>query len=483
MCKHVRVIQSRYLSHPLYVNCGRCAACLQEKADRRAARIRRTGQKEDIQCFFITLTYKNEFIPYIYKSDIYVDDITYHFDHRLPIYRDMVIRRVPAFTRSRDGKVHRSWILNKKVNRKEIDHVWLKESISDDCSKMLPLKNQYNLDRVGICYFPDVQKFIKRLKQKLDRRYRYDTSKDYFEYYQCAEYGPTTFRPHFHLLIWTNKKLSIASFKDAVVASWPYASPSRTRRYIQHNYSAEEYVSTYINSGADIPKSFQKKPFIPKHTYSRGLGLDVFPQMVSDLSEQIYRGDVTYRLRRIRKGVLCTDTVVYPKYYINRLFPKFKGYSRLNTDEIQSIIERPEIVSYYSKTCNYDLDDVHTIKTRLINAYEKQHKLCGITRSEYADLFVRAWRAFSSNILKMSLTEPQKLKDWLEFYDNVYQFYGGSVDAPTLDFLWKFPLKELNGDFNTFSYRVADTEKQEGRYAEKMKKKKLNDYIINGFYT
>ena len=64
MCTHSKYVYNKYTRRKVLVPCGRCEACQQKKAALRANRIRNNVSNGYI-ALFITLTYKNEFVPYI----------------------------------------------------------------------------------------------------------------------------------------------------------------------------------------------------------------------------------------------------------------------------------------------------------------------------------------------------------------------------------------------------------------------------------
>ena len=72
MCTHTRYITNRYTGDKVLVSCGKCPACLEAKALNRTNRIKNTYDGSNI-ALFVTLTYKNEFVPYILKSE--TDDL------------------------------------------------------------------------------------------------------------------------------------------------------------------------------------------------------------------------------------------------------------------------------------------------------------------------------------------------------------------------------------------------------------------------
>ena len=85
MCLYQRYIKNPYTGKDVYVKCGHCNACLQEKAARRTSRIRNnvcSGQT----ALFVTLTYANMFVPYVRRSDLK------SFEFSVPVYRDASIK-------------------------------------------------------------------------------------------------------------------------------------------------------------------------------------------------------------------------------------------------------------------------------------------------------------------------------------------------------------------------------------------------------
>ena len=69
MCTNQRLIRSPYMKRPMYVKCGRCPACMQEKAQKRVNRIHNT-QNKDFVCFMVALTYSQHCAPYILREDV-----------------------------------------------------------------------------------------------------------------------------------------------------------------------------------------------------------------------------------------------------------------------------------------------------------------------------------------------------------------------------------------------------------------------------
>ena len=91
MCTNQKKIYPRHSKHPIYVKCGHCKACQQEKASLRVRRINDT-KLDSLACFMVTLTYSRGTCPYVKREDAYKfcnGDLLY-----LPVYRDCIYRKV-----------------------------------------------------------------------------------------------------------------------------------------------------------------------------------------------------------------------------------------------------------------------------------------------------------------------------------------------------------------------------------------------------
>ena len=155
MCTNMKWIHNKYVDKPILVSCGHCKACLQEKANKRATRIKNECHDGFIY-LFVTLTYDRFSCPYIRHEDVLelVDS--------LPIYRDCEVRRDPRthlFTR----KFHPHVIATNEVVDYNYHLNWL------------PYLKKSSGDKIGVCLFKDVQDFNKRLRQNLKRIYHQKT--------------------------------------------------------------------------------------------------------------------------------------------------------------------------------------------------------------------------------------------------------------------------------------------------------------------
>lgn len=325
MCTNCRTIINRYTGRSVLVRCGHCESCLQEKALASANRIRNHNDGEHVN-LFITLTYKNEFIPYVLLDDLY------NFDGRdVNIYRDKSCRYYKGRLIVSDSK--------KPVG------VFNDDTFLFSDADLVQLRSLSGVTgRVGVALYDDYKKFIKRLRQILIRDYGYRKG---FSYYGCSEYGSITQRPHFHSLLSICKD-DVEMFIEAVVKAWPYADSNRTRKFCEVARNAASYVASYVAGGHSLPALLQIPCFRQKHSMSKGYGtlLDCFS--LPAILEKVHKGDCrVYREQKIvdsSQSVACT----IPKYVINRYFPIFKGLRWLSASSLDDLLFAAASGSYES---------------------------------------------------------------------------------------------------------------------------------------
>ena len=70
MCTNQRLIVNKFTGHKLYVPCGKCEACQQEKAAHRVSRIK-SNLKDGYVYLLVSLTYNRYSCPYVDKQEAY----------------------------------------------------------------------------------------------------------------------------------------------------------------------------------------------------------------------------------------------------------------------------------------------------------------------------------------------------------------------------------------------------------------------------
>lgn len=473
MCINKKRIFNRYAQQWLYVNCGYCEACLQEKANRRATRIRNHAQTTGQIGVFVTLTYANDFVPYIKKDEI-------RYGEKINIYRDYDVRRVNK-KRTASGFVTE---LRKQVCFSPVSTVSLEFrsqlaqkryfSLSDFSLRLPSLRNAEK-NRVGVALYSDFQKFYKRLLTNYERDYKrkLDTS-----FYACTEYGETYLRPHIHAVLFC-KPDEFGQLRDCIRKSWQFDD---NRIDVQVARNCASYVASYVNCGCDFPRLL-KEFFRPRCAYSRNFGLDSRAFALDAVLEKIKQGDLRYFCTRKLDGILTPAVLPIPYYVIHRYFPKCKGYSRLSPDEAFRVSLS---LGFSLRERKHELGltelEVRQYETRLRNCYER-FRTFQLSRGktatvyDYADYHAACWRAFYSTLIKQSHSDAGLIpygNDY-EFYENISDVYENKVHPilptpPPLDMRVYSP--------NDFSRNIRSSHELSELYRRKKKMAKTTNLIM-----
>lgn len=415
----------------MYVKCGRCPACMQEKAQKRVNRIHNT-QNKDFVCFMVALTYSQHCAPYILRED--VDKLVSHQVSSIPIYRDCKVRKVRKPSDFND--YHQVYKFTPELQvLDELDYVDSSFNTSDG------LKDLAKEDgKIGVCLYKDYQQFAARLRLNLKRHYNYENE---LFIYACSEYGVKSFRPHFHLLV-SGRKADKEKLRNAIYESWPFSNLRRFSKSVQESIRSANYVASYVNSDSRFPKFF-KIYKAPKHSYSKGYGTLNADFDLSKILVKVERGYLCYSCLKNINGIPTKFNVPIPAYVINRFFPKFKGYTRVDVPKVLSYFDRirkydfdtffstsrcsnhGQLIDVEHRRVEYLVDDeIGKVYTSLGNAFRRCRDSLpsyGWDFDTYAFLHQRVWSAYNSTLLRLQMedssTPLEEHFDNLEDYINV----------------------------------------------------------------
>lgn len=439
MCINTSLIYNKYIKRFVRVNCGHCPACQQAAANKRAARIRNNASYGTLP-LSVTLTYSNDYVPHIKLDEVATDDFVL-------IHRNKSVH----YANSHDSSHHRLFVKDGSTTLYELKDDF-KPAVLDSVQ---PLRKMS--DSVGLCVYSDAQKFLKRLRINLKRHYNYDRK---FSYYLCSEYGRHRHRPHFHILIFVPTE-SEQLFRSAIAESWSYDDKRFLSRSIEVAKNMASYLSGYVNKSVGFSDLFTKGDFKQKHSYSRGFGSMLAAFSLGSILEKIEQRTLTYTGTTFKNGgVPQLVDLPIPSYVINRYFPRFKGFTRLDVDSAISIISEPQRLLEYARgidryhLSDFDLssDDIHKIYVSLDNAYFRYADYTGLDRVCYAHHFIQAWHVHSMNSLK-SFYENIDNIPVSQMYDNIEDFVINPSISPNLESYFNsrgYP-RQLNP--NKFTYR------------------------------
>lgn len=472
MCTNIKEITNKYTGQQLYVECGKCEACLQKKADIRANKIRNNSDNDHV-CLFYHLTYANIFAPYIKKSDLKVG-----CSGDVPVYRDASIRWVYS------PDIHTTY---KKIT---LGTVQLDTYHYDDLKQSeFNMLYEFQPNKVSVLYYPDIQRFFKRMRINLQRNEKYKgllSSEEHFKMFVAGEYGETFQRAHNHILQWVprfrNDINIFNKWRQLVIDCWQYALDFVTAERFEYAINAASYASSYVNCSQDISPFLRKYDFKPYWHYSQDFGLALDSFSISKIFEAIDNGNFEYHVQYLRKDkTLASADVPYPSYVCNRYFPKFKGLYKLSYSDIRGFIQHCISLSEYignevTNICNYKFhftqiytyidgkrmdnrlacfwswfhriqriidvnnDDMWKILKHFQTCYQRINKDRKLSWSDYAFYYVRVLQLKMKSVFKQQYTfeDFQPYKVFQKYY-NLHKLLSSHIPKD-----WKL--------FDSFSY-------------------------------
>lgn len=270
-CQHKREIINPYTGGLVLVPCGVCDACRVSKAIVSENRLyaQRVTSK---YCFFVTLTYKNEYVPYYTYEAVDIDServaVSAHVRPRPRMYRTIVHHGVKRHCLVKGLSMNEEFDFDFFCKK----DYWQKYSAQADLS-MNGKYPQYS-GRIGYLCHADLSLFMKRVRKQILLR---DIPYEKLHTYIVGEYGPKSFRPHFHILFFFNGDKLAQNFIRIARSCWRFGrfDCSASRGYV------ESYVSSYLNSFTSLPLHIKENRSIrPFARFSNGFGLEFFQDSI-----------------------------------------------------------------------------------------------------------------------------------------------------------------------------------------------------------
>lgn len=468
MCTHKQKIYNPYLRKHIYVDCGHCPACLQQKANRRANKIRCHAPADTLP-YFITLTYANDYIPYFDLNLIHQmmvgnieDDESTPFP--VPVLRDKSVR---FYKNKRIVKTTPHILSSFLMFPTETDNMYFNFNFLQKKQNGKPTEI---FGKVGVIYNKDFSDFIKRLRINLSRA----GLKSNLSYFRCSEYGPTTQRPHFHSVIWFDKSLSLEQVKCNVCKSWPFEDKDQLFKNIEIAVSPSSYISTYVNSFS-CSNTILKDLFPSKTSHSKGFGLSPIDFSLSKIySRFIEQQTTTYSfIYRNKDGQEVSATLPLPHYVVRKYFPIEFGFLRLSTNAKLDVMFAPSNIFRYGS--QYGLSKENC--TKIINNIRRIHS---IYQQNYDPFFIVSWlNKYKSDLLYLNHLNSNHP---IYAYDNINDYFYNPVFLSTIDFRGiEIDVTYIERDFspNFIPDNLSRTNKLLQDYNNKIKKRKYNEYCQN----
>lgn len=329
-CQNPRTVVNKYTHEPVVVSCGHCPSCLLRRSAIQT-NLLATYSAQFRYAYFVTLTYAPCFLPTLEVSVIEVctDDIA-----DVPCVPDINdldagdsntylfgFRSVPrtSSVKVKDSTVERVF--------KDPEITFSYPMKPKDLLSILGKINHNVPNRIPYVCNRDLDLFLKRL-----RSYYPDEK---LRYYAVSEYGPTSFRPHWHLLLLSNSERFSETICENVSKAWSYG---RCDTSLSRGYAAS-YVASYLNSYITLPDFYTQMPKVvrPKSFHSIGFTeSNLFPRKVriaevDKVADKCLNGVVVER-----NDKFCVVKPSWP--YILRLFPRFSDAFRKSPSDVYQLL-------------------------------------------------------------------------------------------------------------------------------------------------
>lgn len=314
-CQNPRTVVNKYTHESVVVSCGHCPSCVLRRSAVQT-NLLTTYSAQFRYVYFVTLTYAPCFLPTLEVSVIEtctddiadvscfpnIDDLdagdpnTYLFGFRsVPRSASVKLKGSTVERTFKDPEIRFSYPMKPK-----------------DLLSILGKINHNVPNRIPYVCNRDLDLFLKRL-----RSYYPDEK---LRYYAVSEYGPSSFRPHWHLLLFSNSERFSQTVCENVSKAWSYG---RCDASLSRGFAAP-YVASYVNSFVALPDFYTQMPKVvrPKSFHSIGFTeSNLFPRKVrvaeiDDVADKCLNG-----VRVERDGYFRTIKPTWP--YLLRLFPRF----------------------------------------------------------------------------------------------------------------------------------------------------------------
>lgn len=340
-CQHRSFITNRYTGARIAVDCGQCDYCIHKKAKKASMRVKTAGSAFKYS-YFVTLTYDNEHVPLfncevldnVYDDVLGISGDT-HFGYEkhsfVPVSEyncaDSSQLRHIFFTQvqgtipynrasSQYESVKDNWFLSMDAIRSFI----AKTQTSSPYGREGSLSDKYGNNLLPFLNYVDIQNYIKRLRKHLFQTLgSYET----LHFYAVGEYGPVHFRPHYHLLLFTNSDQVSQVLRYCHDKSWKFGRSDFQRSA----GGAGSYVASYVNSLCAAPLLYRScRAFRPKSRASIGF----FEKGCDFVEDEDPYAQIEQKIDSVINGMVYNFNGISvrstpPLSYIRTLLPRFSS--------------------------------------------------------------------------------------------------------------------------------------------------------------
>lgn len=386
----------------LVVSCNNCVPC-QEQRRLALSTALQLEEQHSKYCYFITLTYDSEHIPYIdFSCDANVafpctpvigsrdgssvcDDLKTAYE-RTPLYDNSEpVLHLSTPKETTYAHTRMSFVLpplDASVVRGMLDIFNIRRhSYFDRLRSFAPVRaercrhlKEYQDDVVPFLYYRDLQLFMKRLRKQINKNYN-----EKVRFYAIGEYGTDSLRPHWHILLFFNSSALSRALRD----TYEYPDSTQTKRIecasilrplwkygrittAQTDGQCYGYVASYVTQSSDFPQILAY--FAPQKAFhSNFLGSQRTDEYNAALLKAKRFEEVTTGCVTDNKGNAKNVSLPYSCY--SRFLPRFTGSSCINFKDAYTLIHAANL-------CVDKVDiGVQIYAADLYKRYTKNHTL------------------------------------------------------------------------------------------------------------
>lgn len=325
---------------PILVSCNHCTQCQNAKRAKTTLLLDLEAQSHKY-VEFLTLTYSDDFVPYVNLQDIeqyieYYNNLSYGhlYEMSFPVHLgDRYIRKFNPKTKSymlvKDTKSSDRRVMLHQLNlSNSYDSLKI---IKDYDKRVQQYKSRYPYRHFGesmqphcvrILWYDDIRYFIDRLRQHIKKHYAAK-----IRYYIVCEYGTNGLRPHYHILLFHDSPELRHAFESTQTLK---CSTSRNVRecasfILKHSLwtfgdcttvttdgHMQSYVASYVNCSTVLPAVLR---FFPQKAFkSIFLGESrSYKQLSALLKSKDFRGLTTTTIKSA-KGLVRDVSVPSSSY-------------------------------------------------------------------------------------------------------------------------------------------------------------------------
>lgn len=344
-CEHpVRV----YLDskHPSFFPCRRCPSCRNNYRSMWRSRLYHHLTCGEYTAVFITLTYDNENLPLVtldcsdsevYQVNSFIGKKLPRGDSRDPRLLDVdLLSTIDSFDFNDYLSTRSSSLVDEDFPHFTLIHT--RETFVRDSSP-----------RFAVCCKKDIQDFIKRLRIVISRNPLYATEDRKMYYFICSEYCPTSYRPHYHgLLFFKSSRIARDASDHLVFDCWRKQSlpkdsfGNEIASLVANSAKSAAYVSKYVTCDDALPFLLRYPAFAPFHLQSSSVPIGSKCVPLDSIPDMLDKCDIKYHVSftdpQTKEFVSYSRS--FPSCFWRNVFPKFLCNGMLSNSILSRIVTR-----------------------------------------------------------------------------------------------------------------------------------------------